>query len=91
MQSFLSWLLTVNSRDEEVRRRGHNLIILVLAMFGLGLFFLPTLVGNPQAVASLLITLVSLLIYAGLFFIARRGLVTSAARISVSRKPPPPV
>jgi nitric oxide reductase large subunit len=62
MQSFLTWLLTVNSHDKEVRRRGHNLIILILAMFGLGLFFLPTLLLNPQAVASLVITLASLLL-----------------------------
>ena len=79
MQSFLTWLLTVNSHDEEVRRRGHNLIILILAMFGLGLFFLPTLLFNPQAVASLVIALV----YGGIFFMARRGLVTPAALIFI--------
>src|SRR6266487_417306 len=83
MQSFLTWLLTVNSHDEEVRRRGHNLIILILAMFGLGLFFLPTLLFNPQAVASLVITLVSLLLYGGIFFMARRGLVAPAALIFI--------
>ena len=47
MHAFVSWLFTINSPDDEVRRRGRNQIILLLALFGLGLAFLPTLLFNP--------------------------------------------
>jgi rsbT co-antagonist protein RsbR len=83
MQSWFTWLLAINSSDENVQRRGRNLVILLLAQFGAALFFLPSLLFSPQAGASLPVTFASLMMYVIIFLMARRGLVTVAAFIRV--------
>jgi rsbT co-antagonist protein RsbR len=84
MRKFFTWLLTIDSPDEDLRRRGRNvvtltlgLIILVLAILLNSLFVSVNLVG----LASLV---VGLLIYCAALLLARRGLVTLGALMLIA-------
>ena len=80
IRNIFSWLLQIDSADEDTRRRGRNVVILSLGMITLCLLFMP-LELSPIATGILIITVVAIMIYTGVFMVARRGLVTLSAII----------
>src|SRR5690348_2938931 len=80
MLQFFSWLLRVDSSDEDVRRRGRNLVIMALGLICMALLFVPLLLLQPTTSGAVFLDIgVAVLIYAGVVALARRGLVALGA------------
>lgn len=79
MRQFFSWLLTINSPEEDLRRRGRNLVILALGMITLCLLFTLLLLFSPTPAVIYVIIAVAVVIYTGVLLLARRGHVTLSA------------
>ena len=79
MRQFFSWLLTIDSPDEDVRRRGRNLVILALGMITLCLLFALLLLFSPTPAVIYAIIAVAMVVYTGVLLLARRGHVTLSA------------
>jgi rsbT co-antagonist protein RsbR len=83
MQQFFSWLLTIASIDEDVRRRGRNLAIMTLGLIGTAVLFVPVLLLQPMPGVLFVDIGLAVLIYAGVIALARRGLVILGALLLV--------
>src|SRR5436190_7586676 len=81
MRTFFSWLLTINSPSEDVRRRGRNVIILALGMITLCLLFTLLLLFSATPAWTYAIIAVGALLYTGVLLGARGGYVTLSAII----------
>jgi rsbT co-antagonist protein RsbR len=80
MRSLFTWLFTIDSLDEDTRRRGRNVVILALSLFVMLALLVPvTLLAGQADLKTLLLFAVPMLVYAGVAIFARRGLVTIAA------------
>src|SRR6185295_13541708 len=81
MRSLFSWLISIDSPDEELRRRGRNLVILALGLIALVLLFILLTAFQPDGMTSQIMMSKSVLIYVGVLVLARRGLVSLGALI----------
>jgi rsbT co-antagonist protein RsbR len=79
----MTWLLTINSVDEDARRRGRNVVILALSLIILGFLFVPVLLLQPFRAPVFITIFAALLVYIGVLLLARRGFVTLSALIFV--------
>src|SRR5690349_19332976 len=77
MRRIPGYLLTIDSPDEDVRRRGRVLAILALAMMALIILLTPLIVLSPQSPIVFVILVVGLAAYAIALALARRGHVTA--------------
>jgi len=83
MRQFFSWLLTIRSSDEDARRRGRNLVILVLGLSVMIFLLTPLALSQLPAGTVFLLLGPPLLIYIGAMALARRGFVMLSALIFV--------
>ncbi|HEU5101421.1 MAG TPA: STAS domain-containing protein [Roseiflexaceae bacterium] len=83
MQQFLAWLLAIDSANEDVRRRGRNLTIMVLGLICTVLLLVPVLLLQPIQRLVFLDLGLAVLIYAGVVALARRGLVSLGALLLI--------
>jgi rsbT co-antagonist protein RsbR len=83
MQQFFSWLLAIDSINEDVRRRGRNLVIMALGLICTALLFVPLLLLQPTPGVIFVDIGLAVLLYAGVVVLARRGLVTLGALVFV--------
>lgn len=82
MRRWLDWLLTVNSPDENVRRRGRNIIYIILGLFVLMLFIaVAWTIITPVSIIFVFATVLPTLTYFGMLVLVRRGYVDTAAVI----------
>jgi methyl-accepting chemotaxis protein len=78
MREWLTWLLTVDSRAEEVQRQGRNIIVLSLGLIVLVLLFIPVLLFQPGANSNFMTLGVALVLFMTTLLLARRGQVMLA-------------
>lgn len=82
MSQFWTWLATIDTSDEETRRRGHNLIIIALGVIGLAFLFMPmVLLSSETALRSIAILAIAQLISIGAIALGRRGQVSLGALV----------
>lgn len=82
MRSWLDWLLTIDSTDENIRRRGRNIIYIILGIFVLIAFMtIVWIILAPTSIVFILATLLPALTYIGMIVLVRRGYVDLAAII----------
>ena len=85
MQQFIGWILTINSADEDARRRGRNVVILALGLIAMAILFVPVVmlrsIVGPGVYATIA---VAIGLYAGVVMLARRGLVTLSALLFIA-------
>lgn len=82
MRRWLDWLLTVNSPDENIRRRGRNIIYIILGLFVLMLFIaVAWTIITPVSIIFVFATVLPTLTYFGMLVLVRRGYVDTAAVI----------
>lgn len=82
MRRWLDWLLTVNSPDENIRRRGHNIIYIILGLLVLMLFIaIAWTIITPVSIIFVFATVLPTLTYFGMIVLVRRGYVDTAAVI----------
>src|SRR5215216_6465129 len=79
MRAFFNWLLTINHSNEDVRRRGRNVVILALGMITLCLLFTLLLLFSATPAWTYAIIAVGALLYTGVLIGTRRGYVTLSA------------
>lgn len=79
MREFFSWLLTISNPNEDVRRRGRNVVILALGMITLCLLFALLLLFSATPAAIYGLIAVGVVVYTGVLLLARRGHVTFSA------------
>src|SRR5215475_13396556 len=84
MTPYWAWLMRIDSRDSDVRRRGRNVIILALGMIVTVLIFMLLVATQPDSALSLAILAVCALIFVGVLLIVRRGYVTPGASVFVA-------
>lgn len=84
MRQFFTWLLTINSPDEDVRRRGRNLVILAIGLICTALLFVPTLLLQPTKGVVFVEVGIAVLLYIGVLILGRQGLVAIGALLFVS-------
>lgn len=77
MQRFFSWLLQVDTLDDDTRWRGRNVVLLALSMSVMAFMFVPVtlLIGSPSLGVYALIGL-TIFLYLGIATLARSGPVT---------------
>lgn len=74
MQRFFSWLLQVETLDEDVRWRGRNVVLLSLSMSVMAFLFVPvTLLMGPPNLTIYAMIGVTILLYLGIATLARYG------------------
>lgn len=83
MRQFFTWLLTINSPDEDLRRRGRNLVILALGLICTALLFVPVLLLQPTKGVVFVDIGLAVLLYVGVLLLARHGLVELGALLFV--------
>ncbi len=83
MRQIFTWLLTINSPDEDLQRRGRNVAILALGMIAFCLLFEPLLLLSPTPAVIFVIIAVAVVIYTGVLALARRGHVTLSAIVFI--------
>jgi rsbT co-antagonist protein RsbR len=83
MRQFFNWLLTINSPDEDVRRRGRNVTIITLGLIALCLLSALLLLFAPAPAVTFAIIVIALAIYIGVLLLARRGHVTLGAIVLI--------
>ncbi|MFV9505706.1 MAG: STAS domain-containing protein [Oscillochloridaceae bacterium umkhey_bin13] len=71
--------LTVQTSDPDRQRRGQNLIVLALGMTVLALLFVPVSWAQNQSLGTVIMLLVTALIFVGTAALAHRGNVASGA------------
>lgn len=82
MRRWLDWLLTVNSPDENIRRRGRNIIYIILGLLVLMLFIaVAWTIITPVSIIFVFATVLPTLTYFGMLVLVRRGYVDTAAVI----------
>jgi signal transduction histidine kinase/DNA-binding response OmpR family regulator len=81
MRPMFTWLLTIASPDEDVRRRGRNLVIMMLGLIIMVLTILLIFVFYPNGLRPVISAVISLLAYGGTLALARSGRVTLSAVI----------
>lgn len=82
MRRWLDWLLTVNSPDENIRRRGRNIIYIILGLLVLMLFIaVAWTIITPVSIIFVFATVLPTLTYFGMLMLVRRGYVDTAAVI----------
>ena len=82
MRSWLDWLLTINSPDENIRRRGRNIIYIILGLLVLIAFIVMAwIILAPVSIVFAVATLIPAFTYIGMIAIVRRGYVDIAAII----------
>jgi rsbT co-antagonist protein RsbR len=79
MRQFFNWLLTIDNPNEDMQRRGRNVVILALGMITLCLLFVLLLLFSPTPAVIYVIIAVAVVIYTGVLLLARRGNVTLSA------------
>ncbi len=84
MRRMFTWLLTIASPDEDVRRRGRNLAIMTLGLIIMVLAILLILLFHPIGLRPVVSAFFSLLLYSGMLMLARRGWVTLSATILIA-------
>jgi rsbT co-antagonist protein RsbR len=83
MRQFFTKLLTIDNPNEDVRRRGRNIVILALGMITLCLLFMLLLLFTSIPAATYVIIAVTMVIYTGVLVLARRGHVTLGAIVFI--------
>jgi anti-anti-sigma regulatory factor len=81
---FMNWiavLTTINSTEEDVRRRGRNIVLTALAMAGLAVLFVPVTLVQPRPMAGLLAIIGTIGVWLGAIALARQGRVTIAGAL----------
>lgn len=84
MRQLFSWLTSIESRDEDLRRRGRNVVILALGSICMALIALFAVLLIRDNGKNLLIIGLVLLVYLGVIVLARRGRVTLGALILIA-------
>jgi rsbT co-antagonist protein RsbR len=83
MNTFWEQLLRIDGGDEDTRRRGRSLAILALGLVALCLASLPLVLLEEVSPAVLAIEVVAVLLYTGVYLLARRRLVAVGAWLLV--------
>ena len=83
MRQFFTWLLAIDSPDEDVRRRGRNVVIMALGLITLCLLFVLLLLLTPTPSVTYIIIAVTMVIYTGVLLFARRGHATLSAIVLI--------
>ena len=84
MRHFFGWLVSIDSADEDVRRRGRNVVILVLGLIIMAALSVPMVMLRSVGGASVYATIAAAnLLYICVVVLARRGLVTLSALLFI--------
>lgn len=82
MKALLEKLLTINTPDEDTRRRGRNIIYIILGLFIIIIFGIVVwMVLAPFELGKSLFLLIPMVVYSFMIVIIRQGYVTAAALI----------
>lgn len=85
MHSIGTWLLEINSADEDTRRRGRTVVILAFSLLVVATLFVPVMLLQPNNPAfGIVLVAVANLLYILIMFLARRGYVTLSALLFVA-------
>src|SRR5262245_38891297 len=84
MRQLITWLLTIDSPDEDVRRRGHILAILAIAMIGLIVVAAPLVAITTPTPNVFVILVIATIGYILVLALAQRGYVTSGGWLLVA-------
>lgn len=76
MRQFFTWLMQIHSDDEDVRRRGHNLVIIVIGLAVAMLPFFPLMLTNT---VGTIIVLFLYSMFVAMLALARRGYIMAGA------------
>jgi rsbT co-antagonist protein RsbR len=83
MKALFSWLIRIDSPDEEVQRRGRNLVIQTAGMIALTLFFLVLDLIHANITPTTAIVGTAGLLFTGVLVLGRRGYVTQGGIILI--------
>jgi rsbT co-antagonist protein RsbR len=84
MRRLITWLMTIGSPDEEVRRRGRMLIVLTLGLIALSLLLLPTTATAENPLSALIVVGLSFVCYAIVLALARYGYVAAGGLLIIA-------
>jgi rsbT co-antagonist protein RsbR len=85
MRSFVRWLLTIKSIDEDTRRRGRNVVLMTVGIMIMAVLSVPQIIVQSLASTAIFALIaIAMLIYMGVVVLARRGLVTLGALIFIA-------
>jgi rsbT co-antagonist protein RsbR len=84
VRRLLTWLLTIDSPDEDVRRRGRTLAILAVALIVLIILLVPLVVLGTPTPGVFIILAVGAIAYLIVLALARRGHVTAGGWLIVA-------
>jgi len=84
MRQFFTWLLTINRPDEDLRRRGRNVILLALGLIVMALLFGLLLLVRPVPAGVFALIGMELLVFTGVTLLARSGRVTFSAWLLIT-------
>jgi rsbT co-antagonist protein RsbR len=84
MQHVFSWMMTIESRDEDLCRRGRNVVLLALGSMCMALLALVALLLLGNNSANLLLIGLMLLVYVGVLGLVRRGRVALGSLILIA-------
>jgi rsbT co-antagonist protein RsbR len=84
MRRLITWLLRIDSPDEDVRRRGRTLALLAVALIVLILLFIPLVLLTTPTVTVFVILATGAVGYLVVLALARRGQVTSGGWLIVA-------
>lgn len=76
MSSLFTWLVTIHSPDEDIRRRGRILVILSLGLIILAIVMLTPAFFAPDALPIIVVSTIYIGIFAATLQLGRRGYVT---------------
>jgi rsbT co-antagonist protein RsbR len=83
MREFTTWLLTIDSPDEDVRRRGRNIVLMALGLITLCVLFTLLLLFSATPAQTYVTIVIGAAIYIGVLIVARRGWVTLSAIVFI--------
>src|SRR5262245_10158540 len=83
MRQSFTWLLTIDSVDDDIRRRGRNVVIMALGLIVVTLLFVPVILLQGLHISTAVTLAGSICMYTGVLLLARRGLVTLGALIFI--------
>src|ERR1700752_4459152 len=77
MRHLITWLTTIDSPDEDARRRGRTLAILSVALVVICLVVLPVILLTTPSIAGFAVIGIGGVIYAVVLVLARRVYITA--------------
>jgi rsbT co-antagonist protein RsbR len=78
MRHLITWLTTIDSPDEDARRRGRTLAILAFSLIALCLVLLPLIPLMTPSSVSFIVLGIAIVCYSVVLALARRGYITAS-------------